>query len=61
MTTVNRRRFLQLGALGTGLGGAIPTRPAFAGAPVTGSSRPIWLSGDGVGLSPPNMPRCSTG
>jgi threonine aldolase len=58
MTTVNRRRFLQLGSLGAGLTAGVPglafgdSPLAFDAAAGTAEDRTIRLSGDGVGLSP---------
>jgi threonine aldolase len=58
MTTFNRRHFLQLGSLATGAAAAPGS--AFAGVPApTGNTvsidddRTVRLSGDGLGLSPP--------
>jgi threonine aldolase len=57
MSTVNRRRFIQVGGIGTmGLGLGI-TAPAFcraqdALAKGTGDERLVRLSGDGLGLNP---------
>ncbi len=57
MTTVNRRRFLQLGGLGAGLtmGGpsaSIAGRSFSADAAAAADDRTVRLSGDGVGLDP---------
>jgi threonine aldolase len=58
MTTLNRRRFLQLGGLGTGLAVGVPglsfagARFHADGAPATADDWTVRLSGDGVGLSP---------
>jgi threonine aldolase len=55
--SINRRRFLQLGTLGTGLTIAVPGL-SFAGAPVypggaaTADDHIVRLSGDGLGLNP---------
>ena len=58
MTPFNRRRFLQLGSLATGIAAA-PTGLAFAAAPVgeddavsIADDRTVRLSGDGLGMSP---------
>ena len=54
MTSVNRRRFLQLGSLGAGLTAAVPglafgaTHDTAAGV----EDRRVRLSGDGLGLGP---------
>ena len=61
MTPVGRRRFLQLGAGATGLGlsasGALGLPAAAHGAPPEADDRAIRLSGDGLGLSPPQYAR----
>ena len=52
MSTINRRRFMQLGGLSAGL--AVP-RPSFAAALAPGGDaddRRVRLSGDGLGLTP---------
>jgi threonine aldolase len=60
--TLNRRRFLQLGTLGTGLGIAAPglaygARAGEASAADEAEDRRVRLSGDGVGLSPAQYSR----
>ena len=63
MTTLNRRRFLQLGSATTGFGMALPGL-ALAGNRLDGAStagdgddRMVRLSGDGLGLSPAQYSR----
>jgi threonine aldolase len=57
MTTLSRRRFLELGSVGAGLGAGVP-RIAFAAAPAGRAAagdpddRTVRLSGDGLGLTP---------
>jgi threonine aldolase len=57
MTTLSRRRFLELGTVGTGLGVGVP-RIALAAAPAVRAAagdpddRIVRLSGDGLGLTP---------
>ena len=58
MTTLNRRRFLQLGSSGIGLTAGVPGL-AFGGVPIASASaaatvedRTVRLSGDGLGLNP---------
>src|SRR5205809_1125741 len=59
MTPFNRRRFLQLGSLATGLAAGLP-HAAFgaaagdaADAVSIADDRSVRLSGDGLGLTPP--------
>lgn len=62
MTTVNRRRFIQLGGIGTTALGLGVSRPAFGGvqaaAPTQAADeRVVRLSGDGLGLNPAQYSR----
>jgi threonine aldolase len=65
MAAVNRRRFLQVGGAGAGLGVLLPSH-AFAGTASDFTSAPeaddkvIRLSGDGLGLTPPQYSRLLT-
>jgi threonine aldolase len=65
MASLDRRRFLQVSSLGTGLGAALPS--AVFGSDLTGSAmapesddRVVRLSGDGLGLTPPQYARLLT-
>ncbi len=58
MATVDRRRFLQVGGVGAGLGVALPSAAfgsalATIGAAPDTEERVVRLGGDGLGLSPP--------
>src|SRR6185295_16293425 len=62
MTTIPRRRFLQLGSLGAGLGAVAPARAfgasdAAIAAAAEADDRLVRLSGDGLGLTPPQYAR----
>jgi threonine aldolase len=65
MATVDRRRFLQAGSVGAGFGAAFGSNAfgmaasSFADAPET-EDRVVRLSGDGVGLTPPQYSRLLT-
>jgi threonine aldolase len=65
MATVDRRRFLQIGSAGAGFGMAMPgavfgePRASVANAP-DGDDKVVRLSGDGVGLTPPQYSRLLT-
>lgn len=58
MSTLNRRRFLQLGSVSTGLGLGIPALALGSGrferseAPEEADDQVVRLSGDGLGLTP---------
>jgi threonine aldolase len=58
MTTLSRRRFLELGSVGTGLGVGVPRSAFAAAAPAVRAAagdpddRIVRLSGDGLGLTP---------
>ncbi len=51
VASIHRRRFLQLGGLGTAAA-ALPVSSSFAAAAAPAEDRTVRLSGDGVGLSP---------
>jgi threonine aldolase len=62
MTTLNRRRFIQAGAVGTtGLGFGLPSplfdQTAAAQRPSGAEERIVRLSGDGLGLAPAEYSR----
>ena len=62
MTTIPRRRCLQLGSLGAGLGAVAPARAfgesgAAIAAAAEADDRLVRLSGDGLGLTPPQYAR----
>ena len=62
MMTIPRRRFLQLGSLGAGLGALSPGRAfgesdAAIAAAAEADDRLVKLSGDGLGLTPPQYAR----
>jgi threonine aldolase len=65
MAAVKRRRFLQIAGAGAGVGVALPSA-AFAGTAIDLSSAPeaedtiVRLSGDGLGLTPPQYSRLLT-
>jgi threonine aldolase len=66
MTTIPRRRFLQIGGLGAGLGVGVPgfsfggTRADSSGAAAEADERVVRLSGDGLGLTPAQYARLLT-
>ncbi|HEX7137989.1 MAG TPA: beta-eliminating lyase-related protein, partial [Vicinamibacterales bacterium] len=63
MTSVSRRRFLQIGSAGTGLGLAIPSAVFASTAAWNVAEAPeaaVRLSGDGLGLTPPQYARLLT-
>ncbi len=57
MATVDRRRFLQVGGVGAGLGVALPSSAFSSGVTRSAASetdeRAVRLIGDGLGLTPP--------
>ncbi len=65
MTTVNRRRFIQVGGVSAGFGMALPgaafgeSRAIDATAPEA-DEKVVRLSGDGLGLTPPQYSRLLT-
>jgi threonine aldolase len=62
MTTVDRRRFLELGALGSALGGITEFAFGAQATPATGDAndRTVYLRGDGVNLTPAQYTRLLT-
>src|ERR1700674_94055 len=66
MTTIPRRRFLQIGGLGAGLGVGVPgfsfgdTRADSSGAAAEADDRVVRLNGDGLGLTPAQYARLLT-
>jgi threonine aldolase len=66
MTTIPRRRFLQIGGLGAGLGVGVPgfsfggTRADSHGAAAEADDRVVRLNGDGLGLTPAQYARLLT-
>jgi len=66
MMTIPRRRFLQLGGLGAGLGAGVPglafggPRTSRTDAVVEQDDRVVRLSGDGLGLTPAQYARLLT-
>jgi threonine aldolase len=66
MTTIPRRRFLQIGGLGAGLGVGVPgfsiggTRADPHGAAAEADDRVVRLNGDGLGLTPAQYARLLT-
>jgi threonine aldolase len=66
MTIIPRRRFLQIGGLGAGLGVGLPglslgdTRADSSGAAPDADDRVVRLTGDGLGLTPAQYARLLT-
>ncbi len=56
MTSIDRRRFLEVGTLGVGYGlataGPVAAQSAPATAAAPGATRPVRMVGDGLGLTP---------